>query len=299
MKLFKRLEINGHAGAIYTCDIQNKEYVYTGAGDKFVAKWDIYTGKQESFSIKCEQAVYKLKIIQNNSILIIGTSSGSLHIIDLKEKKELKHYIQHRSAIFEITENQFNNQFYTTDSDGNFAVWNSLTLEIILFLPLFTGKIRNIEVYENGSKIILSCQDEFIRIFDTINFNEIFSFKAHDLGVNFSKINPMNKEQLISCGKDGFLKIWNILTFELIKSIPAHNFGIYQIEFLNEGLNFITISRDKSIKLWNTSTFQFIEKIERKNGGHSHAINAISKINETEFITVGDDKRMIYWELEL
>lgn len=297
MKLEKRLEINGHAGAIYSCVFQAPHFIFTGAGDKFVAKWNLQTGTQEAFSIKSEQAVYAVQLIKNQEILVIGTSTGSLHLIDLQHKKELKHYVQHKSAIFCIKENLAKNHFYSTDADGNLAIWNSSSLELLLFLPLLLGKIRNIQLKENGEQIILSCQDGSIRIFDTNNFNELTSFQAHEQGCNDAVVSPLNPSVLFSVGKDGLLKCWNLTTLQLIISIPAHHFGIYQLEFLNHGKQFVTISRDKSIKLWDTEKLAVIQKIERKQGGHSHAVNAISKINELELVTVGDDKRINYWEL--
>jgi WD40 repeat protein len=298
MKLEKRLEINGHAGAIYSCVFQSPHYIFTGAGDKFVAKWNLKTGTQEAFSIKSEQAVYAVKLIQKQQILVIGTSSGSLHLIDLQLKKELKHFIQHQSATFCISENPDLHHFYTSDADGNLAVWNTNNFELLLFLPLLVGKIRSMQVVQNGTKLMLSSQDGSIRIFETKHFNELISFNAHDLGTNDTAINPLQPNKLFSVGKDGLLKCWNLDSLKLIISIPAHNFGIYQIEFLNHGKQFVTISRDKSIKLWDTENLSVIQKIERKQGGHSHAVNSIAKINEFEIVTVGDDKRMNYWDLK-
>jgi WD40 repeat protein len=228
------------------------------------------------------------------SLLFIGTSSGSLHIIDIINRKELKHFIQHKSAIFEIVENHVKKHIYSTDADGNLAVWNSENFELLLFLPFLCGKIRNIHVNPKGEVIYLACQDGKIRLIETENFNELTSFFAHENGVNF--INSFDSK-LFSVGKDGYLKIWDIDNFSLLKSIPAHNFGIYQLKFFNNHHYFATVSRDKSIKIWDTEKLTVLKKIERKDGGHSHAINAISKISEHEFTTVGDDKRVNVWEL--
>jgi len=261
MKLEKRLEINGHAGAIYSCVFQVPHYIFTGSGDKFVAKWNLVTGTQEAFSIKCDQAVYAIQLIQDQQVLVIGTSAGSIHIIDLQHKKELKHYVQHKSAIFCIKENVSKQHFYSTDANGNLAVWNSNSLELLLFLPLLLGKIRNVQLNENGKQIILSCQDGSVRIFDTNNFNELVSFQAHEQGCNDAVISPLNPSVLFSVGKDGLLKCWNLTTLQLIISIPAHNFGIYQLEFLNEGKQFVTVSNDKIIKLCENKKHMVIQKI--------------------------------------
>ncbi|MFN5417338.1 MAG: WD40 repeat domain-containing protein [Flavobacteriia bacterium] len=296
MHLKKRLEIKGHSGAIYSVDGYD-DFVFTGSGDCFAAKWNLITGVQERFAIKAEKSIYKVKLLNSHKHFVIGTSSGAMHVIDLESKTEIKHFTQHKSAIFEITENQIKKQVYTSDADGNLAIWNSESWDLLLFLPLLTGKIRSVFVSPDGEKIYLACQNGDLKIFETTHFNEITSFSAHKLACNCICISPQN-DLIFSGGKDGFLRIWDNQTFELKIEIPAHNFGIYDIQFLDDGKLFITASRDKSIKLWDSKSLKVIQKIERKDGGHSHAVNALYKKSELEFISVGDDKRIIYWELE-
>lgn len=296
MILNKRVEFSGHSGAILSLD-GFENHIFTGSADHFVARWSLISASQEKFAIQAEHSIYKVKLVLQKTHLILGTSAGSLHIIDLIAKKEIKHFIQHKSAIFEIIENSFKNQLYTTDADGNLAVWNTENWDLLLFIPLACGKIRRIILAENGEKIILACQDGTIKIFETTNFNEETSFQAHKDGTNTLAIFPNRHHLLLSGGKDGYLRVWNLTEGKLISEIPAHNFGIYQVDFFNLGLNFISISRDKSIKLWDSENLKVIQKIERKQGGHSHAVNAFFKKSEFELVTVGDDKRIIYWEL--
>jgi WD40 repeat protein len=295
MLLQKKIEFTGHSAAIYCID-GSGDFFFTGSGDKFVAKWNSTLGTQEKFSIKLGESIFKLKLINNSQFIVIGTSAGSLHIVDLENKLELKHFIQHKSAIFEICENTQNQQFYTSDLDGNLAVWDSKSFELIIFLPLNCGKIRKILI-ENDS-FFLACQNGEIKQFDSSTFNEISSFHAHENGTNALALAKSNPKILISAGKDGYLRFWDRAANYLKKlEIPAHNFGIYQIDFFNDDKNFISISRDKSIKLWDCDNWKVLQKIERKHGGHSHAVNAFWKKSESEFITVSDDKRINNWEL--
>ena len=122
-------------------------------------------------------------------------------------------------------------------------------------------------------------------------------FKAHKDGVNCLAFFPEKNKILISGGKDGYLRVWNLNTNALVLEIPAHNFGIYKIEFFNNGKHFCTASRDKSIKIWDTNDCSVISKLERKQGGHSHAVNDICKLDEHTLCSVGDDKRIIIWDV--
>jgi WD40 repeat protein len=289
-------EIVGHVASIYCIDGVNN-LVYTGSGDHFVARWNIDTGTQDAFSIKAEQAVYCLKLIANNSILAFGTNAGSLHVIDIENKKEIRHFVQHKTALFSIQENVHKNQVYSADTDGNLAVWKTDTWDLLLLLPLNCGKIRSIIVSSTGDHVYLACQDGNIRIFETGGFNEVANFYAHKDGVNSLAVFPTNSKFLISGGKDGYLRVWDLNDFSVQMEIPAHNYAVYQIIFINDGKTFVTSSRDKSIKIWNAKDCSFIQKIERKHYGHSHAVNDLWKKDEKHFVSVGDDKRIILWEL--
>lgn len=294
--LSKIKEITGHSGAVYTIDGVGHK-VYTGSGDRFIARWDLETGQQDAFSIRAEQSVYSLRLVNDAGQLVFGTSSGSLHVIDLEAKAELKHFVQHQTAVFCIRENHFRKHVYSADADGNLAIWRSASWELLLLLPLQCGKIRDILVNEDGSLVFLACQDGNIRVFETNGYNEILAFDAHKDGSNCLGLFPGKPELLISGGKDAYLRVWKWQEEKMLLEIPAHNFGIYRIVFLQDGEYFATASRDKTIKLWDARTCNVIERIERRQGGHSHAVNDLYKLSETEFVSVGDDKRINYWTL--
>ena len=295
MLLEKRVELTGHAASIYAVCSHNDK-IYSASGDKFVAAWDIIQEKQDNFAIKTEFSNYSIEYLTETNLLIIGTSTGAFYVVDVLNKQELHFIVQHTSAIFSMKENRLKNQLYVADADGNLSVWNSLTWELILFLPLLVGKIRKLLVVDQGESIYLACQDGTIRKYDTRFFNEQLVIKAHKEGVNCMAFFPNKDQVIISGGKDGFLRIWSLKTVSCVLELPAHNFGIYQILFFNQGNHFCSVSRDKSIKVWNSVDCSVIQKIERKQGGHSHAVNDVCKIDEQTLCTVGDDKRLIVWD---
>lgn len=295
MLLHKRVELTGHAASIYAVCCHDDK-IFTASGDKFVARWDVLQEKQDNFAIKTEFSNYSIEFLSETNLLIVGTSSGAFYVIDVINKQELHYIVQHTSAIFSMKENTFKNHLYVSDADGNLSVWNCITWELIIFLPLLVGKIRSLLVMDQGESICLACQDGTIRKFDTRFFNEQWVFKAHKEGVNCLACFPNKKNVLISGGKDGYLRIWSLDSRACVLEIPAHNFGIYTVLFFNNGSHFCSVSRDKSIKIWNSFDCSVIQKIERKQGGHSHAVNDVCKIDEQTLCTVGDDKRIIVWD---
>ncbi len=289
----KKLVLSGHSGAIYALAFDD-EFIYSASADKYVTRWDLVLGTQDKFAIKFSNSPYSICLFDSHSKLAVGLDNGNLHFFDLKNRKELKFYIQHKTGIFSILENSAKKHLYSTDADGNLAIWNTENYDLQLFLPFDCGKIRRMCLDETGSKLFLACQDGYVRILETEYFNQIGEFYAHENGVTSLAFITENN-QLITGGKDAILRIWNLETMQQIKAIPAHNFVIYDIQFINSD-EFITVSRDKSIKIWSVNNLGVTQKIEFKNGGHIHSVNKIQQLNATTFATCSDDKRIIIWE---
>ncbi|MFT6503525.1 MAG: WD40 repeat protein [Crocinitomicaceae bacterium] len=282
----KSKEIQGHAGAIYSCTFDGK-YVYTGSADKFVTRWNLKEGTQDNFAIKFEQSVYALEI--NQTTLFVGLSDGSLHIFDLEQRKELKFFTQHKEAIFSIAANPIKAHLYVGDADGNVSVWDLNTFELLIYIPLNAGKVRDIAVEENGERFALACQDGTVRIFESSYFNEVSTINAHKDGAT-SVLFQGN--QIISGGKDAMIRLWNLSDESKVLEIPAHNYAVYGINQVGDSI--VSISRDKTVKVWSNQ-LDFSKRLDLKEGGHRHSVNDMVVLNENEFTTVGDDKRIILW----
>jgi WD40 repeat protein len=280
-------EISGHNGAVYTISASDS-HIYSGSADRFVARWKILEGTQDNFSIRLEHPVYATCLAED--LLFIGLNNGDLHIVDITQRKELKYYQQHKVGIFEITYNSEMRHVYIADADGNLSVWSCETLELVIYLPLDCGKIRNISVSSDGSQFALGGQDGVCRVFDAKNFNETAAWLAHKAGVTGVLL---ENERVITGGKDALLSVWDLKGNEINKPIPAHNFGIYRILRLNDEL-ILTASRDKSIKVWDND-LGFLQKLDVREGGHKHSVNELVKIGPQRFASCSDDGKIILW----
>ena len=293
----KLFELNGHSAAIYSLDhfSNSPNYIYTAAGDGFIARWDLTKKTQDAFSIRLNASSYALKCIDSTSYLVAGLSTGNVHIVDVENKKEIAHLKYHTTGIFSIQVNLSKMHLYITDAIGNLSIWNINNFTFLMSLPLDCGKIRHIELLENGARIAVCCQDGFVKIFETDYYNEVIGRKINDQGVNFFKSFPQKQSLGILGGKDGFLHLVSTENLEEIHNFPAHNFAVYQIAFHPDSILFATVSRDKSLKIWNSANLSLIKKLERPQGGHTHSINCVKWISNEKLVTVGDDKRVVVW----
>ena len=298
MKVIAQKEFTGHAGAIYdSCIGSNSGKIYTTSADKYCTRWDIASGEQDQFAIQLPNAGYTLCISKEENHLAIGNNKGGIHFIDLQQKKELRYMTQHQSAVFSLCFNAKHNEFYSGDADGYFCVWDGTTFDLKLCLPLHCGKIRRLVLNEQKDKLVIGGQYGSIRIMETTFFNELENWKGHSSGTNCSLL---LEDYLISGGKDAHINVWNIQNSSLLQSIPAHNYAVYDLLYFPTHQLVVSASFDKTIKIWNwlNNKLQLIQRLERKHGGHTHVVNRLVKITEHQFASVGDDRRIILWNIE-
>ena len=296
MKIVKKKEITGHVGPIYSVDASGST-IYSSSADGFVGSWDLEKGTQNKFSVKLDGASFKIKVIPFTNQLVIGKTSGDIHVIDLATKIE-SHFIKyHTSPIFSIHSVNSFRYILVGDGDGIVSVWNADNWKLLIAIPFNLGKIRDISTGFSEHEIMIATQSGEIKRLDLNHFNEIECDYKHSDGVNTLMKNPFDTQFLFSAGKDGLLKVWKFNNEISSISIPAHYSAIYRLLALNSGKNFISASRDKSIKFWDMKDVKVLDKIERKDGGHSHSVNDLAKISETQFCSVSDDKKIIIWEI--
>lgn len=296
MKLIKKKEFTGHVGPIYSVDASDST-IYSSSADGFVASWDIHQGIQNSFSIKLDGASFKIKLIPSTNQLVIGKTSGDIHVIDLTHKAEVHFLKYHTSAIYSIYFVSSFRYVIIGDGDGVVSVWNVDTWKLLIALPFNLGKIRDIAAGFNEHEIVIATQSGEIKRLDLNNFNEIDSSMHHGDGVNSLLNFSLQKKIVLTAGKDGLLKFWKLTNASSNIAIPAHYSAIYRTLSINSGKYFITASRDKSIKIWSANDISVLVKLERKEGGHTRSVNDLAKISETEFCSVSDDKKIIIWEI--
>lgn len=288
-------ELSGHAGAIYDVLVVGNSHCFTTSADKFVAKWNLSLGAQDQFAAKLDLSGYRLAFSPVNQLLAVGNSGGGIHVIDMVSKKEVRYLTQHQSAVFSLTYNPVTHHFYSGDADGYFCVWDGNSFDLLLTLPILCGKIRCISLSEMGDVLAFGGQDGRIYLLETNFFNPISDWKAHKEGVNTLLF---KNDVLFSGGKDAHIRKWKWKSQHCLQEIPAHNFAVYDLIWLKDRSVLVSASFDKTIKLWDPEKLTILKRIERRDGGHSHVVNRLQKVTEHAFLSVGDDRRIILWEVQ-
>lgn len=300
IKVSKKSQLKGHSGSVYALSKgRNENLFFSGSSDNLIAEWDFNKNESQPFSIKTDAPIYSLVYIPEKEILLAGNGNGGIHIISIKEKKEIKLLQNHTAPVFDIQYDITLNNFFTAGSDGCISINLLEDFTCKKIIPVSNYKVRNIAISPDKTIMAAAVGDCTIRLYETESFNEIKQIYAHNMSVNCVCFHPQNK-YLLSGGKDGFLNIWSCENFELIKSLPAHNFALYGICFHPSENIFATASRDKSIKIWDAETIEVLAKLDAKKGGHLNSVNRIYWSNYNNYlVSTGDDKTIIIWEVKI
>jgi WD40 repeat protein len=263
--------------------------------------WNLETFQAEKFVASFPSPVYSICHIPEKKLLFVGTSAGSIHILDLVTKEEIKILQHHTAAVFDIKYSLQTNYFYTAGGDGNFAVCSLDSLSLIKIKKLCDAKARSIDINYYASEIAVASGDCNIHIFDLPTLENKNSFAAHQFSANIVRYSPDGKT-LLTGGKDAHLNEWKMKggKWMLETSIPAHNFAIYDIVFSPDASLFATASRDKTIKIWDSKTFELLVRINKESfDGHANSVNKLLWSNYNNYlISTGDDRFVMVWAID-
>ena len=299
VQVLKSAELKGHSGAIYSLSKGfSSTDVLSCSGDKILAQWDIPEKKFTGFSVKLPSIVYSSLFIEFSNSLFIGTASGSLHVVDVTTKQEIKFLQFQKGGIFKI-------KFLSSGKSILFSTSNGYLIELDLELFLIKKeskiselKIRSIEIDDDLNRIYLTDGSGEFHVLELSTFKKIISVQAHQQSCNCITIHP-NGKYLVTGGKDAHLNVFDKFSFEKLMSIPAHNFAIYACMFLGKSGYMATASRDKTIKIWDANTFDFLLRINKENfDAHTHSVNSLYWMDETsQLISAGDDQKLMVWDI--
>ncbi len=298
--LRKRFAFTGHSGAVYALSPGfSAQQILSGGSDHFIASWNLETGEQDGFTAQLPAPVYSLMQLPGGQFLLAGTGAGSLHSIDIHQRREIKILQLHTAAVFDLAVAPAHGLFFTAGGDGQLGVCDADTLELLKIRKLCTGKVRGLAVHPSGNLLAVASGDGNVRIFELPTVTEIACFAAHAQSANCVSWSP-DGNILLSGGKDAHLNVWNAAdNFARIESIPAHNYAIYSIVWSPDGTYFATGSRDKTVKIWDPENRNVLLRINRERfNAHHNSVNRLLWIDYQDLlVSTGDDRAVLVWEV--
>lgn len=297
-KIEKKAEFIGHHHPIYKIIAAPQEgRFFSGGGDKMIVEWEINDPSNGRLIATFHFTIYSLCLVTELQLLLAGTSEGGIHVIDLSNNKELKYFQFPGEGIFDIQYHAEKALVVASTSKGNLVFIDVKQLKVIRTLSVAEDKIRSIDFNTHLPYLYAGCSDTMVYVIDLLKYEVLQHYQAHQWACNAIYYQPGN-DQLITGSKDAHIRIWDLKkTNALIKNIPAHNYAIYQVAYNPSFKIYVTASRDKTIKLWDMEMNILIRINKEDFDGHINSVNTVCWLNKNQFISAGDDRRIILWEV--
>ncbi len=296
MNITKVGQFSGHQNSIYTISKSLKEgHFYSGASDGFVVEWNIEKPGDGVLLVNVLKPVYSLLLLEEQKILLIGTATGNIHVVDLETRKEIKNIVAHKNGVFDLK--SIDHKIISVGEDGFIKTWTYPDLQLLHGIEASTKSARVIAYSDLRKEIAVGFSDFKIRIYDA---NTYLLKKVLDDHTNsvFALSYSMDSSLLVSGGRDAKLHIRDCANnFELINDIPAHTLHINCITYNSEVSIFATASMDKTIKIWDAKSNTLLKVIDKiKHEGHTSSVNKIIWINHNRILSCSDDRQIMLWE---
>lgn len=291
--------LTGHNDCIYALiEGVDPQFFYTGSGDGMVVEWDLAEPKNGKLLARLPHSVYALATDPKRNWLIIGHNFEGIHIIDLKNSKEIWSLKLTDQAIFHIA--VWKDIILVGAGDGVLTVVDIEARAVRKHVKISTKSIRVMDIAPKKQHLALGLSDHSIKILDLANdFQPIASLTQHTNSVFALGYSP-DEELLISGGRDAHLNYWTGESYECKKDIVAHLYAINYVSFRSGGEQFVSCSMDKSIKIWDTQSGKLLKVIDKaRNAGHGTSINKViwSKFNDS-IVSVSDDRTIAIWKIK-
>ncbi len=289
----------GHKSAVYALAVDRGSGLFLSAGgDGIVVQWQLDAPEHGEALVNVGEAIFSLCVLGEQDLLMIGTGTGRLLVIDRQTRKEVQATEAHTKGIFRIVRLD-EGTLACAGGDGSLSIWSlgadrNKPLARLRNIPLCEEKLRDIVVSSESERVVVACGDGSLRELDQPSLNERQRFEGHDKGANSATFHP-TKPVMISGGKDGQVKVWRADGGCLL-DFATHKGSVYVTSFDPTGRYLVSTGRDALVKIWDASSLEPVLRSSRERDAHTHSVNALIWVGQT-LITGSDDRNVRAWKL--
>jgi len=300
VKVEKIHTLTGHSDCVYALQPgREPNLFFSGGGDGVVALWDLTNPDVGQQIARLPNSIYALHYHPETDLMIAGHNYEGIHLLDWKEKRELRSLKLSAAQIFDIQ--SFGNTLFVASGDGVCTVVDLENWSIKKKLIHSEKSARVVALNPVFGEVAVGYSDYSIRIFDAHDFRLKKEWIAHQNSV-FSLSYTSDFKILISGSRDARLKAWDAANnYTQHGEVAAHLYAINNIAFSPDGNHFATGSMDKSIKIWNTAELKLLKVIDKaRHAGHGTSVNKLLWTSfNNQLISGSDDRSISVWDIEI
>lgn len=295
-------EYAGHSGAVFAMAALPAQRQAISAGDDgIVVRWELDDpeGRGEAL-LRAPHALYALHVVPERSLLLAGGSTGTIYAVDMAKRQILRSFAQSQDPVYGFFSLPGSSTIGVLHGGGYLSLLDAESLTIQSYRRLSEGHLRCSALDPQTGMLFIGASDGHIMALAPGSLELVQRWEAHQPSVFSLAVHPEHR-YLLSGGRDAHLRSWDLRNhFAPIQALPAHLFTVNSIELSPNRRHWLTASRDKHLKIWDAESLGLQKVIDwDRQRGHRHSVNKALWLSDTYFISCGDDKRLLYWQIDI
>ncbi len=296
-KAKKLEELDSNTPGVLSLDVNSEGTKFISGGmDGTITLWDIYNDflfTKVAIARKHLEGVSTLKFTMKGENIISGGLDQSLKIWDLKLENEVRELKKHPGIISALAITPDDDQIITGTKSSGLYVWDFNTLKNVISFQGHQGEITCIKVTFDY-KLITSCQDCTIKIWNLKAKNLIRSLEMNEKPVWSIEITPDNKK-IISGSEDKTLRIWDINSGKQIGIANNYTEPITSMTIEYKNNTVITNGNNNfKLKIVDIKKIRTIKILS----DYEEGLNAITLSPDQKFLVTGSvNHRIRIWDM--
>lgn len=193
-------------------------------------------------------------------------------------------------------------KFITCSEDGTIRLWDSNNYTVVARCVAPSGQqgaqaggVQPMCAIFTDEVILSGWSDGRIRAYRVDNSQLLWQIdNAHKGGVTAICLSSSCKF-ICSGGMEGDIRVWEIRSRELISHLKEHSSRVTRIQLFPDDTHLLSCARDKAILTWDLKAEKRVSAQQQRMGGLN--CFAISPVDNNKFLTVGQERRITYWDL--
>ncbi|MBT9313525.1 TIR domain-containing protein [Leptothoe kymatousa] len=239
--------------------------------------------------------IWKLAYSPDGKTLASASSDYTVKLWN-SEGKVLTTLADHKGPVYALAFSPDGQLLATGAADRTIRIWK-LDGTLVTEIPDLDKDVLSLAFSPDGKILASSGWEHFVRRW-TLEGEELDRLEGHRGWIHEVTYSP-DGETIATASSDNTAKIWHT-SGELLYTLAAHQDGVVTVQFSenpdNPEKNLIaTGSYDHTVKLWNMDG-----TLLTTLRGHEGRVNHLSISRDQELLaTVGEDKRLLLWSLDL